>query len=169
MSRAAVHSPSPSPGAPGVLLVDDNPDDLLFFQLAWEKAKLANPVRAVSTRKEAMAYLEGHGKFADRLNYPLPSLVLLDLRLPDGNGCELVRWIRAHAQCHRMVLIILSGSAREGDIDEAYRSGANSFLLKSASPRDLEQMVSLIQSYWLLHNRAPQLLPIQGKSDPAKS
>lgn len=168
MSRAAFNPPCQAPAGPAVLLVDDNQDDLLFFQLAWEKAKLANPVRAVSTRKQAIDYLEGHGRFADRLSYPLPSLVLLDLRLPDGNGCELVRWIRSHGQFRRTVLLILSGSGQQTDVDEAYRSGANSFLIKTANPRDLEQTVSLIQAYWLIHNRGPQspLLPV--KTDGAK-
>lgn len=164
MSRAAANPPYPGAAAPAVLLVDDNPDDILFFRLAWEKAKLANPVRAVSTRRQAMEYLEGHGKFADRFSYPLPSLVLLDLRLPDGNGCQLVRWIRSHAQFRRTVLLILSGSGQQCDIDEAYRSGANSFLIKTSNPRDLEQTVAMIQSYWLIHNRGPQLPFIDTKN-----
>lgn len=146
MPRSAANTKS---NPPAILLVDDNPDDLLFFQLAWEKAKLVNPVRVAGTRREAMDYLEGRGKFADRVAYPLPALVLLDMRLPDGNGCELVQWIRAHPQLNHVVMVVLSGSARDVDVDQAYRYGANSFLLKTANPSDLEKTVSLIQACWL--------------------
>ena len=71
---------------PAVLLVDDNPDDVFFFQLAWEKAQLASAVRFVASCREAKDYLDGAGQFRDRALYPVPSVVVLDMRLPDGRA-----------------------------------------------------------------------------------
>src|SRR5215467_326901 len=110
MSRSAATPRNNGPPAPAVLLVDDNPDDSLFFQLAWQKANLNNPVRIACTRKEAMDYMDGIGCFSDRASYPLPCIVVLDMRLPDGDGCELVRWIRSHPHLNRATVIVLSGS-----------------------------------------------------------
>ena len=125
---------------------------MLFFRLAWEKARLANPVRFVGSRKEAMDYLEGRGKFSDRTLFPLPAAVVLDMRLPDGNALELVRWLRGHKRFSKLGVLILSGYAREEEVKQAYQSGASSFVLKPANPCHLGQTVDLIQSSWLCQN-----------------
>ena len=138
-----------------VLRVDDNPDDLLLFQLAWERTRTENPIRFTATRKEAVDYLEGHGKFADREAYPLPAVIVIDMRLPDGIAAEFLLWLRAHPKLNRLVVIVLSGTAQQEDVNEAYRCGANSFLLKSPSSRHLQHTVNLIQSYWLNQNFMP--------------
>lgn len=140
-----------------LLRVDDNPDDLLLFQLAWEKAGLTNPIRFTATRKEAVDYLEGRGKYADRQAFPLPAVIVIDMRLPDGNASEFLRWIRVHPTLSKLVVIVLSGTAHQEDVNEAYRLGANSFLLKSANSRHLQHTVNLIQSYWLNQNFMPGL------------
>jgi CheY-like chemotaxis protein len=142
---------------PVVLRVDDNPDDLLLFQLAWERTRAENPIRFTATRKEAVDYLEGRGKFADRDAYPLPAVIVIDMRLPDGNAAEFLRWLRGHPKLNRLVVIVLSGTAHQEDVNEAYRCGANSFLLKSPSSRHLQDTVNLIQSYWLNQNFMPGL------------
>jgi CheY-like chemotaxis protein len=152
MTRSGQKTKNFAPTAPAVLLVDDNPDDQFFFRLAWEKNTPAYPLRLVSSQREAKEYLGGEGKFGDRITFPFPSLVVLDMRLPDGSGCELVRWIRAHASFNRLAVIILSGSAQDHEVNSAYSSGVNSFLVKSSSPHDLRRTVSLIQSYWLTQN-----------------
>jgi CheY-like chemotaxis protein len=140
-----------------VLWVDDNPDDLLLFQLAWEKAQVVNPVRCTSSRKEAMDYLEGRGKFADRNAFPLPCVVVIDMRLPDGKACDFLKWIRAHSRFKKLVVIVLSGTAHQEEVNEAYRSGANSFLVKSPNPRHLHETIGLIQTYWLNQNYLPKM------------
>jgi CheY-like chemotaxis protein len=91
----------------------------------------------------------------DRNSFPLPAIVVIDMRLPDGSAADFARWIRAHPQLNRMVVIVLSGTALQEDVNEAYRSGANSFLLKSPNPGDLHTIVGLIQSYWLNQNFLP--------------
>lgn len=138
-----------------VLRIDDNPDDLLLFQLAWEKSRNASPIHCTTSRKEAVDYLEGRGKFGDRDAFPLPAIIIIDMRLPDGNASEFLKWLRAHPKLSRLVVVVLSGTAQQEDVNEAYRSGANSFLLKSASSRHLHDTVKLIQSYWLGQNLPP--------------
>lgn len=148
--------------APAVLLVDDNADDRLFFELAWEKSEPAQPLRMVGSWREAVEYLNGTGGFADRKRFPFPSVILLDMRLPDGNGAELVRWIRAHPRFHRLTIVMLSGSAHERDVNLAYASGANSFLVKSGNLDQLQQIVSLIQSHWLGQDLSVPASRVQG-------
>ncbi|HZR21285.1 MAG TPA: response regulator [Verrucomicrobiae bacterium] len=155
MTRSAAKEKNHRTAGPAVLLVDDNADDQLFFQLAWEKDLPNHPLRVVASRQEAMDYLNGRGHFADRTAFPIPSVIILDMRLPDGSGSELVRWIRGRTQFKRLTVIVMSGSAHEQDVHQAYANGANSFLLKSARPADLRQTVQLIQSYWLSQNLSP--------------
>ena len=148
---------------PAVLLrVDDNPDDLLLFQLAWEKSGAANTIHCVSTRKEAVEYLEGKGRIDDHRTWPIPAVIVIDMRLPDGNAAEFLRWLRAHPKLGRIIVIVLSGTARQEEINEAYRSGANSFLLKSGSSGHLEATVNLIQRYWLVQNLSHAMRDIAG-------
>jgi CheY-like chemotaxis protein len=155
-TRALPELESTAAHKPAVLWVDDNPDDLLLFQLAWEKAQVTNPVRYTTCRKEAMDYLEGRGKFSDRDAFPLPCVIVIDMCLPDGKASDFLRWIRAHPAFKKLVVIVLSGTANQEEVNEAYRSGANSFLLKSPNPRHLHTTVSLIQSYWLNRNSLPK-------------
>ena len=160
-TRASLEEVVPEPDSmtarkPAVLWVDDNPDDLLLFQLAWEKAQVTNPIRCTTCRKEAMEYLEGRGKFSNRDAFPLPCVVVIDMRLPDGKASDFLRWIRCHPAFKSLVVIVLSGTANQEEVNEAYRCGANSFLLKSPNPRDLQTTVSLIQSYWLTRTSLPK-------------
>lgn len=148
------YAPGPRSSAPLVLRIDDNPDDLLLFQLAWERSRVANPIHCSASCKEAIDYLEGRGDFANRAVFPLPAVVIIDMRLPDGSALEFLRWVRAHPTLARMVVIVLSGTAQQEEVNEAYRHGANSFLLKSANSRHLQDTVSHIQSYWLGQNLA---------------
>lgn len=141
-------------GLPALLHVEDYPDDVLFFQLAWEKAGIPNPVRFAGSKREAVEYLEGRGKFADRGAFPIPSVIIIDMRLPDGNASDFLRWIRAHPKFKKLVVIVWSGTADEEEIKEAYRSGANSFLLKTPNLQHLQKAVNLIRSYWLNQNLA---------------
>lgn len=152
MSQRSANRQHPDQPPPVILRIDDNPDDLLLFQLAWEKSRAANRIHCTASRKEAMDYLDGKGTFADRHAFPMPAVIVIDMRLADGNASEFLRWIRSHPKLNRLVVIVLSGTAQQEDINEAYRSGANSFLLKSANPRHLEDTVGLIQSYWLGQN-----------------
>lgn len=138
-----------------ILLVEDNEDDVFFFKRAMEKAGLQHPLRRVEDGQQAIDYLRGVGKYADRSQFPLPCLVLLDLKLPRVSGLEVVKWIREQPALQTLVVIILTSSHLDVDVRQAYRLGANSFLVKTSSANQLANMVRLIHEYWLELNLPP--------------
>jgi CheY-like chemotaxis protein len=137
-----------------ILQVEDDPNDVLFLQYAIKKVGLANPVHVASHGQEAIDYLQGVGKFADREQFPLPSLVLLDLKLPYVMGLEVLKWIRRNLQPPPIV-IVLTSSALEADVVAAYELGANAYLTKPSAPAQLQDLVRALQHFWLTHNKFP--------------
>jgi len=140
-----------------ILLVEDNEDDVVFLKRALEKAEVANPVKVVGNGLEAKEYLNGEGEFGDRERFPFPSIVLLDQRLPKLNALEVLKWIRSHRDFQSLVVIMLTASQDDGDIVKAYKAGANSFLVKTASPEKLTAMARSIRDFWLTFNLVPEL------------
>jgi len=138
-----------------ILQVEDDPNDVFFLQHAMKKAGIATPIQVANDGREAIDYLKGAGKFADRKQFPLPCLVLLDLKLPHIMGLDVLKWIR---QQHAMplVVVLLTASGEEADIATAYRLGANGFLVKPSQASKLEDMVKAIKDFWLTHNTLPQ-------------
>jgi CheY-like chemotaxis protein len=139
------------------LLVEDDPGDALLIRRAFVQAKVLNPVQVVSTGEDAIAYLSGVGRFANRAEFPLPELVLLDLKMPGIDGFEVLRWIRAQPGIRGMRVVVLSGSDEMRDVNRAYQMGANSFLIK---PVDFERFVEVSQAlngYWLWLSKAPEV------------
>ncbi len=139
------------------LVVEDNKDDVLLLRRAFQKAKVLNPVHVVSGGEEAIAYLSGTGKYANRVEFPLPSLVLLDIKMPRIDGFEVLRWIRAQPGLSTLRVIMLTSSDEVHDMNTAYQLGANSFLIK---PVDFERFVEISQAlagYWLWMDRAPEV------------
>jgi DNA-binding response OmpR family regulator len=100
-------------------------------------------------------YLQGTGEYSNRQRYPLPFLVLLDLKLPFVSGLELLRWIREQSILETIIIVFLTSSREDRDIDTAYRLGANSYLVKPATAQKLDEMVKSLGDYWLRHNEAP--------------
>jgi len=143
-----------------ILQVEDDPNDVFFLQKAMKKMGVTNPIQVAPDGQEAIDYLRGSGKFADRSLFPFPCLVLLDLKLPYVMGLEVLRWIREQPG---MVLpvIMFSASAEDADIAASYRLGANAFLRKPSEARQLEEMVIAIKDFWLTHNAVAQ----QGRMD----
>jgi CheY-like chemotaxis protein len=102
----------------------------MLIQLAFEKAFLRNPIEIVRDGEAALMYLSGEGKFRNRAEYPLPSLVLLDLKLPGMDGFEVVSWVRQQEGIRGLPIIVLTSSSRIADVNRAYHLGANSFIVK---------------------------------------
>jgi CheY-like chemotaxis protein len=140
--------------APTILVVEDEEDSVLLLESAFRKAQFSNPVHRVSHGALAMEYLS-HAVSAKNRAVPLPALVLLDLKLPLVSGLELLKWIRAHPVLHSLVVIIFTSSAEPRDIAEAYRAGANSYLVKPTNLSTLTELASGIRSYWLRLNVPP--------------
>lgn len=142
-----------------VLLVEDDPDDVLLTQRAFRKLGTQVPVRVLRDGEQAVAYLAGQGEYADRGNHPLPDLLLLDLKLPRLSGFEVLEWLRAQPGLRRLPVIILTGSQEIKDVNLALDLGANSYLTKPVGFDALLEIVRLLDLYWLSHNQRPTLHP----------
>ncbi len=135
-----------------ILLVEDDPNDVLLVQRAFRNARIANPIHTVTNGDAAVAYLAGDGDYADRERYPLPVLVLLDLKLPRRSGHEVLQWLRAQPVLKRLAVVVLTSSKESEDVNRAYDLGANSYLVKPVAFDELIRMVQTLDVYWLLLN-----------------
>jgi CheY-like chemotaxis protein len=140
-----------------ILLVEDNRMDVELTLDAFQEARLMNPVHVARNGQEALNYLFGWGKYADREAYPLPRLILLDLKLPGLDGFEVLRQIKSTPVLKRLPVIILTSSKEEGDRLLSYDNGANSYLVKPVSFEGFLNVVRQIKGYWLLLNVEPPL------------
>src|SRR6266446_1062764 len=113
-----------------ILIAEDSEDDILLIQRSLEKAGVSNPTQIVRNGEEVIAYIEGRGKFANRDEYPLPALMLLDLKMPRTDGFEVLTWIRQQPAFKALRIIVLTSSEDIRDVNRAYEFGANSFLVK---------------------------------------
>lgn len=136
-----------------VLVVEDNADDVLLLQRAFQKAELVNPIQVLTDGQQAVEYLTGEGKYSDRDLYPLPAVILVDLKLPKLSGFELLARLREYPDLRRIPTVVLTSSREHRDVREAYELGANSYIVKS--DRVIE-MVRAIQLYWLKLNELPE-------------
>ncbi len=139
-----------------ILMVEDDPNDILLTQRAFMQASLVNPLRIVRDGEEAIQYLGGRGVFADRTRYPLPSLVLLDLKLPKRSGLEVLEFLREQPSLKQTPVIVLTSSQESTDVQRAYALGANSYLLKPVGFDGLLEMVKAIGMYWVILNQGPE-------------
>ena len=141
-----------------ILLVEDDPNDVLLMQRAFRKANLTHPLQVARDGQEAIEYLNHQGNFADVTRYPLPTLMLLDLKMPRKNGFETLEWLRQQPGLKRIVVVVLSSSSEIADIKRAYDLGANSYLVKPGDFQTLVDRVNLLASYWLAVNEKSVLL-----------
>ena len=139
-----------------ILVGEDNTDDVFLLKHALKKAQFENPVQFVSDGEEVMAYLAGEGKFADRAQHPFPGLLLLDIKMPRLDGLETLALIRNDPRYKRLVVILLTSSNREQDINRAFDLQANSYLLKPARPEALLGTLEQVRAYWLGLNHFPR-------------
>lgn len=141
---------------PLILVVEDSEDHIFLLQLAFKKAGISNPIHEVRSGEEAIAYLAGTGNFSDWSRYPLPAVVLLDLKMPGTDGFGVLRWIREQPGLRHLRVIMLTSSDLDQEVTVAHELGAKSFLIK---PVDLDQLVSMMKAfktYWLDFDKAPK-------------
>jgi CheY-like chemotaxis protein len=129
-----------------VLMVDDSEDDCLLIKMAVSKAERLNFIGSVSDGEEVVSYLNGEGKYADREKYPLPDLLLLDLKMPRKNGFEVLEWLRQQP-FEDMLVVVLSGSDHVQDVQKALSLGANYFHTKEASVKKRMDLVRALEKY----------------------
>jgi CheY-like chemotaxis protein len=146
-----------------ILLVEDEPTDARLLMRAFTRAGVQNPIKHLSRGDEALAFLDGINQYADRAEHPLPILIILDLRLPGMTGLELLRWIRLQRALRRIPVLVLTAEKDDKFMEAAYDAGANSYLLKSFDPVEIDRVVGLINNYWLSLNESP-LVVNRGKA-----
>jgi CheY-like chemotaxis protein len=142
---------------PHVLHIDDDPSDILLFQQACRRAGAAFQLHSVNDGESAIAYLSGAAPYVDRELHPLPSLILLDLKMPRKSGFDILTWIRSQGALKYMPVVVFTASNQEEDIKRAYEAGANSYLVKPVGIHTLIELVKLIQTYWLGSNQVPDI------------
>ncbi len=153
-------------GAPIVdrhlLQVEDDEDDVFLIKHACKKLALGYSWHVVRDGSEALAYLSGEGRYANRQLFPFPKLILLDLNLPKLSGFELLKWIRADVQFNKLRVIAFSSSIRESDIVRAYEAGANGYFIKPSSADGFLQVMRSVRDFWL----TGKTLPLEGNMVP---
>lgn len=136
-----------------VLLVEDDENDVFFMQRAFREAAILNPLNVANDGREAIDYLTGKGKYGDRKQWPLPCLVLMDLKLPYVLGLDVLKWIRSEPAFKSIIVVVLTSSRQDADVEKAYSLGANSYLVKPPDVHQLVAMVKRIKEYWIEMNQ----------------
>ncbi len=131
-----------------ILLTEDDDGDVLLLRHAFDKAGVTNPLHVVSDGEQALAYLAGQGGYADRERHPLPSLVLLDIKLPGRSGLDVLAWMREQPSLRHIPVIVLTSSQQPGDISRAYDAGANAYHIKPVGFEGLLEFVEALRAYW---------------------
>lgn len=132
-----------------ILLVEDNDDDAFITSRAFVTAKVEVNITRTEDGQSAIDYLEGVGRYADREKYPLPDVVMLDLKLPHKTGLEVLRWVRGHKTLSPIVVLILTSSSERADVEEAYRLHVNAYVVKPTSLNHMVDIARNIQNFWL--------------------
>jgi CheY-like chemotaxis protein len=139
-----------------ILLAEDEEDYVLLIQRAFEQADIRTPLHVVWNGEEVINYLKGQGKYANREEFPLPDLLLLDIKMPRVNGFEVLSWIRQQPGLSALRVLVLTSSEQIRDVNEAYRLGANSFMVKPMDFEDTAQLSRLINDFWLKASKTPE-------------
>ena len=141
---------------PVILLVEDSQFDVELLQHAFRKAGLSRPMHVVRDGVDAMSYLLGIGEYVDRQTYPAPNILIIDLNMPRFNGLELLTWLRTQPDLQHLLVVVLTGTGRQHDIDIAYRMGAKSYLVKPTQADEFQSLINSFYDYWIAHNHFPQ-------------
>jgi CheY-like chemotaxis protein len=141
-----------------ILLVDDNPHDVVLLRLAFRRVGIIDPIKLAKDGLEAVRYLKGEGPYADRQLYPSPTLMLLDLKMPQSTGFDVLTWVRSQPWLDSLAVVVLTGSKDSEDIARAYELGANSYLTKPTQFSDLVKMTQVLKEYCASAGQPPTAL-----------
>ncbi|MGH1343966.1 MAG: response regulator [Nannocystales bacterium] len=135
-----------------ILLVEDNPGDILLTRKAFKSSKVLNTLHVVTDGRSALEFLRRQGKFPDA---PRPDLILLDINLPGLDGHEVLAAIKDDDELCQVPVVMLTSSEQERDISASYRHHANSYICKPPSLAGLSSVLNTLQDYWFAVVRLP--------------
>lgn len=138
-----------------ILLVEDNPDDVALTLRAFKRSHVMNTIAVARDGIEALDYLFGRGTHADRAGLPLPTLIILDLKLPKLDGLGVLKAIRADERTRLLPVVILTSSKEDQDLLSGYSLGANSYVRKPVDFAEFVEAVKVLGIYWLMMNQSP--------------
>lgn len=138
-----------------ILLVEDNSTDVMLIRRALDKGKLTNPVQVVSDGDAAVDYLAGQGAYTDRQQFPPPILISRP-QTSTRSGLEVLQWLRSQETLKRIPVVMLTSSQHDRDVNAAYDTGVNSYLVKPVDFDGLLQMLETVNLYWLVMNERPR-------------
>jgi CheY-like chemotaxis protein len=144
-----------------ILIVDDDVEDLQFAQRVIAATSPQLRVRGVQTGREMIAYLKGESAFSDRTDFPYPTLILLDLKLPEMHGFQVLRWLRDHPPYNHLPVVVLTASGEPLVAQHSYELGARSFLTKPMQAREFRETMGKLQD-WI------KLAPPVANQNPAQ-
>jgi CheY-like chemotaxis protein len=142
---------------PVVLIAEDSDNDIAMLRRAFRQASVTAPIQYVTDGEQAIAYLKGEGKFARRDEFPLPDLLLLDLKMPRKSGFDVLEWLRTQPPLSHLRVVVLTTSEDLRDVNRAYALGAASFLTKPVNFVEFKDTIQAMYNYWAAFNRKPQI------------
>ena len=144
-----------SPGLQ-ILMADDSESDRFFVQRALEASRVGTFFFGVDDGQEAIDYLKGAGRFADRGAYPFPNILLLDIKMPRVDGFDVLKWLSDHPDCKVIPTVMFTSSAIESDIHQSYVLGVNAYMVKPTAFEELKALIQLMHRFWShCHTPAP--------------
>jgi two-component system response regulator len=138
-----------------ILLVEDNPDDVKLTLRAFKRSKMLNPIVVARDGVEALDFLFARGAYAARAGTPLPTLIILDLKLPRLDGLGVLKAVRGDERTRLIPVVILTSSKEEQDLAQGYSLGANSYVRKPVDFAEFLEAVRVLGIFWLMTNQPP--------------
>lgn len=144
---------------PTLLIVEDSEDDVFFIERIFKQLGARCDLKFARDGVEAIEYLEGKGQFTDRRQFPLPTIILMDLKMPRINGFEVLQWMQNQPEIRLIPTIVVTSSTLQEDVTRAYRLGANAVMNKPVDKDSLLQMLKTFHLYWTDYVEMPAVKP----------
>lgn len=149
-----------------ILLADDSDDDVFLIRRTLQAANILNPLRVVHDGEQVLAYFKGQPPYDDRQAFPLPDLLLLDLKMPRLDGFEVLSWLRQQPEWRKLPVVVLTSSTDVRDANAAFSLGANSFLIKPMDFMRFAEFAQAMAGSWLWLSQAPGNTPSPCPQEP---
>jgi CheY-like chemotaxis protein len=144
-------------GRPTLLVVEDNEDDIFFIDRIFRQIEARCHLKFARDGVEAVEYLAGQGRYKDREEYPIPTMILMDLKMPRMNGFEVLEWMQKRPEIRLIPTVVVTSSTLQDDVTRAYRLGANAVMNKPVDKDSLTQMLKSFHVYWSEYVEMPEV------------